>query len=86
MFYTRINKIKIFNNREGFLGLFNRAEIRIYSYATASSEGSDLSAGLSASPLTLSAMLSLTDEQRKERLLEAVRSEISRAVHSPSTG
>jgi hypothetical protein len=26
MFYTRINKIKVFNNREGFLGLFNRTE------------------------------------------------------------
>jgi hypothetical protein len=24
MFYTRINKMKVFNNREGFLGLFNR--------------------------------------------------------------
>jgi hypothetical protein len=34
MFYVRINKIKIFNNREGFLGLFNRAEMRLYSYAT----------------------------------------------------
>jgi hypothetical protein len=33
MFYTRINKIKVFDNREGFLGLFNRnAEMRIYSY------------------------------------------------------
>jgi hypothetical protein len=39
MFYIRINKIKIFNNREGFLGLFNRAEMRIYSYVTASSAG-----------------------------------------------
>jgi hypothetical protein len=29
MFYTRINKIKVFNNREGFLGLFNHAEICI---------------------------------------------------------
>jgi hypothetical protein len=35
MFYTRINKIKVFNNREGFLGLFNRAELRIYSYVGA---------------------------------------------------
>ena len=26
MFYARINKIKVFNNREGFLGLFNRKE------------------------------------------------------------
>jgi hypothetical protein len=35
MFYSRINKIKIFNNREGFLVLFNRgAEMRIYSYAS----------------------------------------------------
>ncbi|MDR1221917.1 MAG: hypothetical protein LBL07_03440 [Tannerella sp.] len=25
MLYTRINKIKVFNNREGFLGLFNRS-------------------------------------------------------------
>jgi hypothetical protein len=24
MFYARINKMKIFDNREGFLGLFNR--------------------------------------------------------------
>jgi hypothetical protein len=35
MFYTRINKIKVFNNREGFLGLFNSAEMRIYSYVGA---------------------------------------------------
>jgi hypothetical protein len=34
MFYVRINKVKVFNNREGFLGLFNRrAELRIYSVA-----------------------------------------------------
>jgi hypothetical protein len=33
MFYARINKIKVFDNREGFLGLFNRhAKMRIYSY------------------------------------------------------
>jgi hypothetical protein len=29
MFYTRINKIKVFDNREGFFGLFNSAEMRI---------------------------------------------------------
>jgi hypothetical protein len=35
MFYSRINKIKVFNNREGFLVLFNRgAEMRIYSCAS----------------------------------------------------
>jgi hypothetical protein len=82
MFYIRINKIKIFNNREGFLGLFNRAEMRIYSYATASSAGNGLSAGLFASPLTLADMLSLTDEQRKEKLLEAVQTEIDRLAQS----
>ncbi|MDR1222252.1 MAG: hypothetical protein LBL07_05155 [Tannerella sp.] len=26
MFYVRINKIKVFNNREGFRGLFDRTE------------------------------------------------------------
>jgi hypothetical protein len=37
MFYTRINKIKMFDNREGFLWLFNkRVEIRIYSYVKSS--------------------------------------------------
>jgi hypothetical protein len=33
MFYARINKIRIFSNREGFLGLFDRAEVQIYSLA-----------------------------------------------------
>jgi hypothetical protein len=88
MFYARINKIKIFNNREGFLGLFNRAEMRIHSYATALFAGNDSSdahpAGLTASPLTLSAMLALTDEQRKETLLEAVQTEINRLAQSCS--
>jgi hypothetical protein len=33
MFYTRINKIKEFDNREDFFGLFDkRAEIRVYDY------------------------------------------------------
>jgi hypothetical protein len=31
MFYSRINKINVFDNREGFLDLFNNAEMRIYS-------------------------------------------------------
>jgi hypothetical protein len=34
VFYVRINRIRVFDNREGFLGLFNRAEMRIYSYVT----------------------------------------------------
>lgn len=33
MFYARINKIKIFNNQEGFLGLFNKAEVKVYGLA-----------------------------------------------------
>jgi hypothetical protein len=33
MFYARINRIKVFDNREDFLGLFNkRAGIRFLSY------------------------------------------------------
>ncbi|MDR1224113.1 MAG: hypothetical protein LBL07_14730 [Tannerella sp.] len=39
MFYTRINKIKVFNNRKGFLGLFNNAEMQIYSHAAGYSVG-----------------------------------------------
>jgi hypothetical protein len=39
MFYTRINKIKVFNNREGFSGLFNNAEMQIYSHAAGYSFG-----------------------------------------------
>jgi hypothetical protein len=39
MFYTKISKIKVFDSREGFPGLFNkRAEVRIYSYVKASAE------------------------------------------------
>jgi hypothetical protein len=38
MFFTRINKIKVFNNREGFLGLFDRAEMRIYSRVSAGND------------------------------------------------
>ncbi|MDR1273595.1 MAG: hypothetical protein LBK12_03500 [Odoribacteraceae bacterium] len=65
MFYTRINKIKVFNNKEGFLGLFNRAEMRIYSYVTGN--------GLLQSPLTLADLAGLPDDNaRREKLLEAV--------------
>jgi hypothetical protein len=64
MFYGRINKLTIFNNREGFLGLFNRAEIRIFSYATEQ-----------ISPLTLADLSDLPDDSaRRQKLLEAVLS------------
>jgi hypothetical protein len=63
MFYGRINKLTIFNNREGFLGLFNRAEIRIFSYA-----------GEQISSLTLADLSDLPDSARRQKLLEAVLS------------
>jgi flagellar protein FlgJ len=72
MFYARINKIKVFNNREGFLGLFNRAELRIYSIV----RGMENETG--KVPLTIADLIDLTDEQRKERLLAAVLSETER--------
>jgi hypothetical protein len=55
MFYTRINKIKVFNNKEGFLGLFNRAEMRVYGYASG-----DVPRGARA--LTVADLLELPDE------------------------
>jgi hypothetical protein len=65
MFYVRINKIKVFNNREGFLGLFNRAEMHIYSYVTASSVPFPVEPAGSALSLqqpSLSDLLELPDE------------------------
>ncbi|MDR1407103.1 MAG: hypothetical protein LBJ23_03520, partial [Tannerella sp.] len=35
MFFARLNKMKVFDNREGFLGLSDRAELRIYSRVNA---------------------------------------------------
>jgi hypothetical protein len=71
MFYARINKIRVFNNRKGFLRLFNRcAEMRIYSYVAAASAGTASLAGadLRVSPY-LSDLIHLTAEQRREKLL-----------------
>jgi hypothetical protein len=79
MFYARINKIKVFNNKEGFLGLFNKAELRIYSYVTASSIGTDLQ----TSALTLSDLAELSDETaRKQKLLQAVQIEATKFAQS----
>jgi hypothetical protein len=81
MFYIRINKIRIFNNREGFLGLFNKAEMRIYSYVTASSTGIDLQ----TSALRLSDLANLSDEAaRKQKLLETVQAEVDKFAQSNS--
>ncbi|MDR1199248.1 MAG: hypothetical protein LBK94_09615 [Prevotellaceae bacterium] len=80
MFYTRINKIKVFNNREGFLGLFNSAEMRIYSYVEA-----DLRVCPSTCPLILSDLMNLSDESaRRQKLLEAVQAETAKFAQSNS--
>jgi hypothetical protein len=66
MFCTRINKIKVFNNQEGFLGLFNRAEMRIHGFASG-----DAAHGTRV--LTVADLLELPDEAaRVQRLLDAV--------------
>jgi hypothetical protein len=84
MFYARINKIKVFNNREGFLGLFNRrAELRIYSLANGTS-GVMTESGLGNPPLHLSELLHLDEEARKKRLLETVLAEAGRFAQSLS--
>jgi hypothetical protein len=82
MFYARINKIHIFNNHEGFLGLFNRAELRIYSYASPSlalpkGEGSTPSPSGRAGEglLTVADLIDLDGEERRKKLLEAVLTE-----------
>jgi hypothetical protein len=83
MFYTRINKIKVFDNREGFLGLFNKAEMRIYSYVTAASIGKDIHKDTPF--LTLSDLADLSDETaRKQKLLEAVQAEANKFAQSNS--
>ncbi|MDR1222278.1 MAG: hypothetical protein LBL07_05285 [Tannerella sp.] len=80
MFYTRINKIKVFNNREGFLGLFNRgAELRIYSHVSSSNgqTGHFLENGQYVPPLSISIsdLLSMNEKEREEKLLEQVLAE-----------
>jgi hypothetical protein len=65
MFFTRLNKIKVFNNKEGFLGLFNRAEMRIYGYASGD-------AACGARVLTIADLLELSEAEREQRLLDAV--------------
>ncbi|MDR1897813.1 MAG: hypothetical protein LBR10_13595 [Prevotellaceae bacterium] len=85
MFYARINKLKVFDNREGFLGIFNRrAELRIYSYVAG--YGNDfIAATVGASPLTLSDLMNLPDEAaRKQKLLDAVLSETDKFAQSNS--
>jgi flagellar protein FlgJ len=78
MFYARINKIKVFNNREGFLGLFNRAELRIYSLVTGRSSFTPPLWGGAGGEVAVADLINLTDEQRRETLLAAVLAETER--------
>ena len=81
MFYARINKLKIFDNREGFWGLFDRAELRIYSYVTA---GAVMDANVEGS-LTLSDLMALPDEAaRRQKLADRILAETDRFAQSHS--
>jgi hypothetical protein len=73
MFYTRINRIKVFDNREGFLGLFNKcAEMQIYSYVKPLAATKPVRTG----DVTLSELMELPDANaRRQRLLDAVIAE-----------
>ncbi|MDR1601622.1 MAG: hypothetical protein LBS42_04245, partial [Tannerella sp.] len=78
MFYTRINKIKVFDNREGFLGLFNRsAELRIYSLVSnpAGRAGHFAESNLHVPSLSVSDLLHVDEKKREEKLLEQVIAE-----------
>ena len=79
MFYSRINKIKVFNNREGFLGLFDKAEVRIYGYSTGY-EGimPDL-----VPVITVGELADLPDDKaRRDLLKQLAATEISRFTQS----
>jgi hypothetical protein len=96
MFYARINKIKVFDNREGFLGLFNRrAEMRIYSYLSPSP--SPQGRGVASlqekeevlnnqwQSFTLSDLANLPDDAaRKLKLVEAVQADATKFAQSNS--
>ncbi|MDR2119781.1 MAG: hypothetical protein LBP64_02740 [Tannerella sp.] len=85
MFYVRINRIKVFNNREGFLGLFNRAEMHVYGYVAALPAGAAEYAGAGHvwKQPSLSDLLNLPDEAaRKQFLLDATLAEAGRFAQS----
>jgi hypothetical protein len=86
MFYTRINKIKVFDNREGFFGLFNRrAEMRIYSYVKAPTLSPVLPEPAYSTGISIPELLDLPDEAaRKQRLLDAVLAEANHLAQSSS--
>jgi hypothetical protein len=84
MFFIRVNKIKVFDNREGFLGVFNRsAEMNIYSYVRAFKSITTAPELEYTTGLALSDLMSLPDEAaRKQRLLDAVIAEADRLSQS----
>jgi hypothetical protein len=84
MFYSRINKIKVFDNRERFLGLFNkRAEVRIYSYVKASTGTPALPETAYSAGISISELLELPNGvARKQRLLDAVLAEANHLAQS----
>jgi hypothetical protein len=80
MFYVRINKMKVLDNREGFLGVFNRsAELRIYSYVMnpSGAAGHFLENGPLIPELfvSVSDLLYMNEKKRREKLLEQVLAE-----------
>jgi flagellar protein FlgJ len=72
MFYTRINKIRIFNDQE----LYSYRKIRIYTYVEPFYQ-KNLDEALTFSDLT-----PLTAKQRRQKLLDAVQTEVSKFIQS----
>jgi hypothetical protein len=61
--------MKVFDNREGFLGLLNRrAELRIYSYLTPGPSPKERGVGV----VRLSDFVQLSEKEREEQLVEQV--------------
>jgi hypothetical protein len=75
MFYARINKIKVFDNREGFLWFNKCAEMQIYSYVKPLSL-SEATGIVRTDGVALSELMELPDANaRRQRLLDAVLAE-----------
>ncbi|MDR1129837.1 MAG: glucosaminidase domain-containing protein [Prevotellaceae bacterium] len=74
MFYTRINKIKIFNEEKKLKEQCNHRKIRIYTYVEPFNEKKQA--------LTFSDLLPLTAKQRRQKLLDAVQAETSKFIQS----
>jgi hypothetical protein len=77
MFYARINKIKVFDNREGFLWFNKCAEMQIYSYVRPLSLSMEMTGTVRTDGgLAISELMELPDANaRRQRLLDAVLAE-----------